>query len=320
MDLVKIGERAPLIEKVLFINGITRVGKFFAGKLINGLNDIEYYQYISPLEHIPYLERLGTINRDAAKALLQVNVDEHSYNYYIGRNLNTRYDDASAIHNTLEEDIYLRRGLSPVSTDLVKEIRQNNRYSSYILHECLANIDLFLETFPKLKWIDLQRNPIDLIYSWHKRDWGNRMQTDPLSFILLAEAKDCASPWYAYEWIDEYRSMSGIDRIIKVIATLIKLEEQAYARLKAEDKNKILFLSYERLVEETQTEIDRISKFLEVEISKRLPVIMTRENCPTLIDPQQRLRKTAEIKDIASDALFKEMIGLERAYNAKKWE
>ena len=47
---------------------------------------------------------------------------------------------------------------------------------------------VILDTLDKLdinyKMIELYRNPIDNLYSWYTRGWGDRFQNDPRSFTL----------------------------------------------------------------------------------------------------------------------------------------
>ena len=122
--MTSINIRQETLSSPIIVDGIGRSGKFFLGKILCGLENIEYFQYVSVLEHIPYLYRLGFINEDAAISLLQVNADEHFYNMLVGRNINLRFDDGSSVINSLEPELYDKRAKMPVNND---NIRNKNK-------------------------------------------------------------------------------------------------------------------------------------------------------------------------------------------------
>lgn len=316
MDKTRIARKEPFVKKVIFLNGIGRAGKFFLGKIVSGYEQIEYFQYLSLLEHLPYLERLGCITEDAAISLLQTNVDEHAYNTWIGRNLNLRYDDASSIYNSNEAERYLRRPLTPISGEIVKDVAASGRNSLFILHDSLSNVKIFFKAYPKMKWINLDRHPADIIHSWYLRGWGHRFASDPLSFIpLICKGKEGHSaPWYTYEWKEEYEKIPEMDRIIKSITTLLEIEKSAYESLSKNHKKQILFVSYEGLVENTKETIDKIATFLNVQISSRMPLILNRERCPSKISVETRAKKIKYIKKIASKNMFNLMMNFVSKY------
>lgn len=114
MDNTFLTNKPTLVKKLVLIDGLSRAGKFFFGKIVSGFKKMEYYQYVSLLEHIPYVERLGGITEDAAISLLRVHIDEHAYNMRIGRNINLCYDDASSLYNSYEPNEYLKRGIEMI--------------------------------------------------------------------------------------------------------------------------------------------------------------------------------------------------------------
>ena len=133
--------RKGTLANPILLDGISRTGKFFLGKILCGLENIEYYQTLSIIEHIPYLNKLGCINDSAAISLLQINVDEHAYNMFIGRNINFRYGDASSVKNSLETELYESRAKKPIDNDAIRNKDSiKKRYSPFITHETFPNI------------------------------------------------------------------------------------------------------------------------------------------------------------------------------------
>ena len=97
-----------LVKNLVLIDGLARAGKFFLGKIVSGFKNMEYFQYSSLLEQIPYLVKLKALREDAGICLLQNHIDEYFYYRQLGRNINLRLDDATSINNSLEKEIYLK--------------------------------------------------------------------------------------------------------------------------------------------------------------------------------------------------------------------
>jgi hypothetical protein len=313
-----INIRSETLASPVIVDGIGRSGKFLLGKILCGLENIEYFQYVSVLEHIPYLNRLGCINEDAAISLLQINADEHAYNMLVGRNINLRIDDGSSVTNSLESEVYIKRGNNPVDNDFIRNKKQDSvRHSPFITHETFPNIKIFFSAFSQIKIILLRRHPIDIVNSWLLRGWGNRFeQDDVLAFIPLVKNNELQFPWYVNGWEEEYYNISEVDRIIKCIDTIMSMEETAFKALSADQQKNVLVIRYENLVEQTDKEIHRMEQFLNRKSSNRMPDIMRRENCPSEISLEKRMEKMNDISTKASKIYIDILLSRVEAYEA----
>ena len=316
-------DEKPLVNNLLLLDGFTRVGKFFLGKMLAGIKDVDYFQAISILEQLPVAFRLGALSEGAAIALIRKTLDENAYNQRIGRNLNTRFADASSIYNYPEFEIYLRKTTSnfgeiSLTHDLIiKDFWSNFRYSFFILHEVLPNIEIYFKAYPNLKMINLIRNPIDVIHSCFLRKWGARFGTDPLSFSPALMGQEVPIPWYAADWQEEYKDLAEIDRVIKCISSLSKMCENSFSKLTLQQKSQIHFIRYENLVENTLFEIESICSFLSTQVSDCLPEILAREKCPKNISIDNRKVKLDYIRSISSTSCYEMMIDLVSEYEEK---
>src|SRR5258708_410333 len=219
---LKVGTKAPLVTGPLLIEGVTRAGKFLLANLVNGFEDIEPVQYYGLMEDLPYLVRFGFVDREVAKQILQCEVDTHCYEMLICRNFNHRVSDKSSIFNVPKSERFLKRSTGPDGDVAVEYFRKHHLFSLFIAHETMANIGIYFETFPKLKVMHIERNPIDLAYSWYKRGLGKRWRADPILFQIPMHHKDGPVPWFAYEWLDEYHRLSEMDRVIRSITSIWK--------------------------------------------------------------------------------------------------
>ncbi len=314
--MTTINIRSETISKPIIVDGIGRTGKFFLGKILCGLENIEYFQYVSILEHIPYLYRLGCINEDAALSLLQINADEHAYNMLVGRNINLRFDDGSSVKNSLESELYIERANVPINTDIIRD-KNHVRYSPFITHETFPNIKIFFKAFQKIKIVLLKRHPIDVVHSWFLRGWGNRFENnDVLAFIPLLKNKGLQFPWYVNGWEEEYYQISAIDRIIKGINNLMTMEENMFSSLSEKQQQNVLIIRYENLVEKTEKQISKLEYFLKSKSSKRMPMIMQNQKCPNKVSLIDRQSKLQDIKKGTSKKYFDLLLSRTSAYES----
>jgi hypothetical protein len=298
---IKFVRENILVKNLVLINGLGRSGKFFLGKIVSGFEDMEYFQYASLFEQIPYLVKLGALSEDAGVCLLQNHIDEYYYYRQLGRNLNLRLDDATSIYNSLEKEIYLKRSETPYGDKLKQEVVNNtHRKFLLILHHTLPNIFIYYKAYPSLRLINLIRHPIDLIYSWYKENLHERVSNESFTFWPNVRGNSSPIPWYANDWKDEFENISGIDRIIRSISHLIKLGNESESSLTNRKKEQILTIKYEDVVEKTGMVIDKISLFLSSSTLNNIEEILKKENCPRRLKIDDRIRKENFILSKAS--------------------
>ena len=315
--MIRLHNRSKALANPIIVDGIGRTGKFFLGKILCGLENIEYYQYISVLEHIPYLNSLGCINEDAAISLLQINIDEHAYNMLVGRNINLRYDDGSSVSNSLESELYHTRANTSVDNDGIRNNKYQNRLSPFITHETFPNINIFFKAFSNIKVVLLRRHPIDVVHSWFLRGWGHRFeQDDVLAFIPLISNGNLHFPWYVNGWEEEYYSISEAERIIKCIDIIMSLENKAYKSLSKKQQKNVIVVRYENLVEKTDEEIHRLENYLSRKSSNRMIDIVLNEKCPKKIPIKNRMEKMRDISNNASKKYIDLLLARVDAYES----
>lgn len=311
---IGIGKRKYLVEDLLLLDGITRSGKFLLANILSSFKNIEPVQYYGLLEHIPFFERFGLMDRETSKELLHCEIDFHCYETLIGRNLNHRRSDKSSIYNNPYRNSYKKRAEEKNIDLLLKNFHEKKPYSFFITHELLPHIDIYLETFPKIKIIVIERNAIDLVHSWWRRGIGTRIGSDPIMFqIPLRKNSGPAVPWYALSRDTEYYSLSEVDRIVFAIKTLKKTYHKTYKGLSKGNQKKFLFIDYDELLLRPNKITNELSKFLDIKIDqKEINNIMINEDLPNSRAIQERGKKREELKKITSEKYFLELLKLER--------
>ncbi len=309
---IKFIMESKLVNNLVLVDGLGRSGKFFLGKIVSGFKNVEYFQYASLLEQLPYMIKLGSITEDAGITLLRTHIDEYYYYMQLGRNINFRIDDATSIRNSLEMEDYLNRSKAKYGEELKQKVLNNtHRKVLFVLHHTLPNISIYFKSHPALRLIHLTRHPIDLIYSWYKENVYERTSTKTFNFWPNIKGEKDSIPWYAHEWRDEYENTNGIDRIIKSIAFLTGLEKKASISFSEKQKQQVLDLKYENVVENTSDIVKQISSFLKTDPLKEIDSLLKKEKCPKTLSIQERKKKEEIVLDMASPqcvSLVEEMV------------
>lgn len=315
---IKVGEKTPLVKDILIVEGISRSGKFLLANVLHGFKGVEHIQYYGLLEHIPFLEKFGLIERNTAKEILRCEIDSHCYEMLIGRNLNYRKADKSSIFNNPMSTNYLRRCGEPDGDVAIKKYNKEKLCSTFIAHELMPNIEIYFDTFPCLKVISILRSPVYLVHSWYNRGLGKRFGDDPKLFsIPLKEGKDNI-PWFAVDWGKQFLKLSEMDRTIASIEWLINTSERTYRQLELKNRKKILYVSYEGLLMETNKTLKRIENFLGRPILKReMKIILKQEKLPNLNYSESKKDKLLVIKTKSSSLYFSKLMETEKRYLEK---
>jgi hypothetical protein len=289
-----------LVDNPLFLDGLSRTGKMFIGRIISALKNIEHIQYLPILEQIPYLYRLNAINKAAALALMRVSLDNFVYDFSIGRNFNLRPGDTTSVWSSTQPQKYLNKSFNNCGNAALQQIKKKNTRYLFAIHEVFPDIGLCLEAFPKAQVIHVVRHPVDIINSWYARGWPSRIGKDPLSFTPALKGRLGAIPWFAYQWMKDYEAMSDMDKTIKSVHSVITMGKAAYTSLAGKDKKRILFICFERVTHSPTAEINRICKFLDTKTTPYLKAVLKQERCPRITPLAERNAKYKNIVRKAS--------------------
>jgi hypothetical protein len=301
-------------QEVVFIDGLTRAGKFLLGKLASNLEGMEYFQSQSLLEQLPLFDFLQLMPHDNLVSFFRLYLNNFVYERFVGRNVNARIE-SSGIHNATDFQEYLDRGKRPDGKPAVQRALAENRLPTFLVHNCLPHVRFFHEAVPAFRMLSIQRHPLDIIYSWFQRGWGDRWGMDNLVFSPALDFHGEACPWFAWNWVDEWSALKDrpIDRVIKSILTLYRLEDEAYAQFPA--KEQIHRLSYEDLFDQPERTIDGIAEFLGRTPYRNMQEILAREGCPNPHLFSERESRVQKVKQIAGKEYYAQAAAASKAYD-----
>ena len=259
---MKLHKPKCINENIVILDGLTRSGKFYLGKLLSGIIGLEYFFSSSEVERILVAGFTGVVSLESASALMAYAVNEEIYSKAIGRDMNLRSDDSSSILNSYEKEKYFARRENKPGWDAINKILDENRYSVFILHQSLMSSEIVKGAIPRPYILNIRRHPVDLAFSLLQRGWGRRYADgDLLTFEPTFQYADSFVPYFAIDWPEEYLQSNEYDRVVKSIVYLTEKESNAIAN----HEGMISHIYYDHLVCNPEKEIDKICAFLKKE-------------------------------------------------------
>lgn len=301
-------------KTMIVITGLTRSGKTMLAPIIASLERVEHIGINYLLELVAMMHIACQINDDAAVNLMRSGVDFMQYDAMIGRNANFRYGDYSSIWKSKEPSMYFQRLLMEEGDSVYQRIDALNPIFLLFVHDALWHADLYFKAFPDLRMLHLDRNPIDLAYSWYKKEFGKDWFNSARNATLTIEWRSKKLPYYAAGWEDEFLMMSEGDRIVQMISKLLDAQNKKFDHLSQKLKGQVKRLKFEEFVTQTDTVLDKITEYLGVNRSQYTQAICERERCPRLLKAQDRNNKLKELEAILSTRMLKKLLLLNKQY------
>ena len=278
-----------ITKKIVFIDGINRTGKLLTGSLVSSLDKMEHLEFGEIFQHIIPAIKLKKISIDFSKALLHNYVNQLIYNKYLARNVNFRKNDRTGIPNSKNPQLYIKRLNSKEGDTVIPKIIKDNHILPFVTHDIICNYDQFLKLNLNIKIIEIFRNPIDLVYSWHKRKLAERFGKDKRIFTLLIEKESKPYSQHLYNIPKNWENLNGIEKCIMYVKILT---ERSVYQLKKNFNNKNIYLTdYESIVSNTVLELKKISKFLNSKFTKETLKFIKKDNCPKEINHKLKKKK-----------------------------
>ena len=306
-----------MVENILYLDGLTRAGKFLLGKTVSNLKRVEYFQFQKIIENLPAFNYLGIMSEADAVAYLRICLNMYIYERAIGRNMNLRTSDGSCVLNSSEYHVLEERISKTDGMEAIEIFKAQRRYPAFLTHECMPHIDFLFKATPQMKMINIRRHPVDVISSWYIRGWGERFGKDPLAFDPCINSDGEPAPWFGRDWQHNYIKMSPVDRTIKSVNTLYCLDKEAFKSFSKKGEQ-ILIIAYEDFCSRPNHVIDQMKQFLNTDSFSNMDEVLAREGCPREIPLDSRREKFTKLKQNAGDSLIEELVEISREYE-KTW-
>ena len=318
----KICEYDLFTKKIIFVDGVTRVGKTMLCTLLAYVRNVSTPQMIAPLEQLLPMYGTGHMDRNALSAYLRLLFNERLYNFNLSRNANFRYDDLTSVHTSYRtKELYKNLGKAD-GQEIIDDMVKDTDIFQFMTHDLLTHYSLFKDLNINAKVLELLRHPVDTIHSMYVRGWGERWDNeDPRSFTTLYKFGEKTIPHYVLGVEEKYLGLNPVEKCLFVHSRLIEKTLSQYQQLSAEEKKQILLVNFENILQEPSHEIDRICCFIDSEPSEYIEKAFHDARLPRAFNSSaEREKKLMFIKDNVSNSLYQSLLSLAARYESNCYD
>ena len=312
---IKLVRKNNLLQEFVLVDGVGSSGKGMLSHILASFKRVEKQRNDMIFDTIPRIYMLGKISFDAASTLMITEADQQLYHTMMSRAVNFRFKDSTGVFQNPGPFRYIHRLFMKEGDTVVERIKNEKPIFQNAPHDALRNSKLFFDVFGnKLKIVYILRDPIEIIYDWHKRGFGDRIGVDPREFQFSIEYKDNIVPLYAYGWEDDYIRLDPIDRNIRMVYYHFKGNMESYNKLTAERQKKVMLILFDELVSNPIPICERIANFLGTKITHQTKKTLKHENCPRIISQDEKKLKRKKIEQKATKKYLKTFYDLINNY------
>lgn len=231
-----------LLRDTLLIDGITRGGKSLVGLLMRAFDNAEKVEICYPVEHVISGVYLNQVSKKFALEMINSILNERIYDLQISRNVNFREQETTSSVWPEFKAIYQERLRESDGDIAVNKILNTGKMSPFITHELFMELSFLLE-IPQMHVLEIIRNPIEIFWSWNKKNWAQRFGQDPRSWRIMTndDLKERV-PWFMAEFPEYWYENNEYDRIALAIAYLTKEQlARTFSLVKKSDNLDVCF-------------------------------------------------------------------------------
>lgn len=302
-------------SNLVFIGGVTRSGKGFLCPIASSFEKFEMFFMSSVAENISYMDSLKKIDSKFSSFLIKLVFNEIIYNMNIGRNLNQRKTDYTSVTKFRDPKMYQRRMMGIEGDMVIKRILKEKNSYPVMFHDPLINPEILLNSFPNAKIIFLDRHPLELVEEWMNKKYSGDIYDNPRNVILSMKYKDKNYPYWVKTKVDKINK--GKNMYIKTIYSLSELlfqQKKVLSNLDKKLKKRVLLVKFDPLIQNTDYEIKKITKFLKCKISKHTSAVILKERGNRKIDFERREKKRNKLLKLLDKETTKLFKKLEASY------
>ena len=174
----QICEYQLLTKKIVFVDGLTRVGKTMLCTLLAYIRNVSTPQMIEPLEQLLPMYSTGHMDRNAISAYLRLWLNEKFYKFHLSRDANFRFDDLTSVHTSYRTKELFKNLDKADGQAIIDGMKKDTDIFQFMTHDVLTHYSLFKDLNIEAKILELMRHPVDTVHSWYVRGWGRRFDNE----------------------------------------------------------------------------------------------------------------------------------------------
>ena len=307
-------------NKIVIIDGQGRSGKNLISVLLSTMNCVEKMRLDSQFDYLPRYYKLGKMSKDAVITALRTEADEKLFYSIIGRDVNFRFRDYTGVMKQGKRIEYFKRLFFMTDEAAVKLLEEGNIIFQEMTHDALQISDIYFETFKeKLKMIHVFRDPIGNIYEQNKRNFGTRIGNDPREFQLCFLWNNVAVPLMAIGMEEDYLLANSTERLVMMVNAMFQKNIEGFKNLNEVYKKNVFFIEFEDFVQFPFKYNNSLEEFIGDKFGTSFNRILKRENCPRIINSNERKERIDSIKNNISEKYSLMLDELIDNYDNKIW-
>lgn len=314
MNSIKLSKK-NYFENVVVINGTYASGKSMISPIVSSLDRVEQTRKFLIIDQILNLYFLKKIKESSAIFLIRHFLDQSFYDQLIGRNINLRADDETSVFKSKNPIELFERVFRKRSPDIIHEHLKKKTIFSFDSHDTFMNFRIWKKINPNFKFINVYRNPFDVVASWYKRGMG-RLETIFINEIPMIKLKNKFIPFYYNKNLKKYFNQNEMDKVIFMVLNCMKYEYLNYKKYK--NYKNCIFIEFEEFATNTNFFVNKILKFLKTTKGKKTNIILKRENCPRIITKENYNLNVMKIKNLSSKKSFEVLLKFEKQFIKRK--
>ncbi|MCA9401057.1 MAG: hypothetical protein KC713_05485 [Candidatus Omnitrophica bacterium] len=329
----KLLRETHLAPKIVYVDGLWGSGKSLLGPIVGSFEGIEKQKVIEILEHLSILKMLHRVDDDVCVNLMRIHTDIQAFNMYISREVNLRMNDDTGFLNNPKKIMYLKRLFDKDGDAALQRFYKEKPVLNVMIHQILWAVKPSFDAFgDRLSVVEVVRHPLYMVDHW--MNYLDRCGTDPAEFDIWLDHQGTSIPWFTEGWEDLFLSSPTMDRVIYSLDWLLSRTYQAVDALTKEQKQRVMFVPFEKFVVEPWPYVEKLEEFLDTKSTPQTPWALKKQRCPRecltaglghkgygwekpskdTTDKKQYAQKLAFVKENAGPEAFKVMEKLVQAY------
>lgn len=296
---------------IVAVTGHTRSGKAIMLDTISSFKKFEKFNMDTAIEEAGSLLFTKKIDNLSAMYLVRKFMLMKLYYSCIGREVNFRKNDNTSIYSFRSPEKYLKRLRLKEGDKTFHNFLNQKPIYPLMIHYGILYSKLLFESFPKLKIIQMEKNPFEIAYSWINKKYEGGFEKKLRSTLLSLNYKKKHIPFYAYKNAKKYLSLNRFDRVVFVLEILDKIKKKKLNELNSKERKKYLEINHLDFVTNTNKVILKLKKFLNSETTQYTKKILKKNKCPRRIDITELDEKKNFLKKKLSKKYFKKLQILE---------
>jgi len=309
-------KKNSLRPKIVFIDGLTRVGKSLFSGIIPSFKNIEHTDFVTDFELLMSSYQCKKIKFDCLRAHIHKYFLEKAYNKLISRSVNFKPNDQTGIENYAFKEITKKRLKKKEGDDILKALSKSKNSYLYQTHDMMLHGNSLTKLDLNLKIIEIYRNPFDLVYGWIKKDLMNRFINDERlwGYPIIKFNNGFEGIWY-HKFVKKYfkiwSKLNNAEKTGLMVLEMIKKSINNQSII--EKKIKILTLNYEEIIYDENI-VKKLEKFLKTKHSKFTKDFFKKMDIPRKSIEKEQIFKKKYLKNNVNNKIFNELTNLEDKY------